>query len=64
MVGRDGEGLQHFEVDLVGSVGVEQVRRDVAEAQACSDQALGRAETRRDGTTERPASASFENAIT
>ena len=50
MVGRDGEGLQHFEVDLVVAVGVEQVRRDVAEAQALFDQALGRAETRRDGT--------------
>ena len=50
MVGRDGEGLQHFEVDLVGAVGVEQVRRHVAEAQALFDQALGRAETRRDGT--------------
>ena len=50
MVGRDGEGLQHFEVDLVGAVGVEQVRRHVAEAQALLDQAFGRAETRRDGT--------------
>ena len=49
MVGRDGEGLQHFEVDLVGAVGVEQVRCDVAEAQALLDQALGGAETRRDG---------------
>ena len=48
MVGGDGEGLQHFEVDLVGAVGVEQVRRHVAEAQALLDQAFGRAETRRD----------------
>ena len=49
MVGGDGEGLQHFEVDLVGAVGVEQVRGHVAEAQALFDQALGGAETRRDG---------------
>ena len=34
----------------MGAVGVEQVRRDVAEAQALFDQALGRAETRGDGT--------------
>ena len=49
MVGRDGEGLQHFEVDRVGAVGVEQVRRHVAEAEALFDQPFGRAETRRDG---------------
>ena len=49
MVGGDGEGLQHFEVDLAGAVGVEQVRRDIAEAQALLDQALGGAEACRDG---------------
>ena len=51
-VGGDGEGLQHFEVDGVGAVGVEQVRRGVAEAQALFDQALRQAETRGDGETD------------
>ena len=48
-VGRDGEGLQHFEVDLVGPVGVQQLGRGVAEAQPLLDDALRRAEPRRDG---------------
>ena len=48
MVGGDGEGLQHFQVDLVRAVGVEQVRRHVAEAEALFDQAFRRAEARRD----------------
>ena len=48
VVGGDGEGLQHFQVDLVGPVGVEQVRRHVAEAEALFDQPLGGAEARRD----------------
>ena len=48
-VGGDGEGLQHFEVDLVGPVGVQQLGRGVAEAQALLDDALGRAEPRGDG---------------
>ena len=48
VVGGDGEGLQHFQVDLVGAVGVEQVRRHVAEAEALLDQPLGGAEARRD----------------
>ena len=47
-VGGDGECLQHFEVDLVGPVGVQQLRRGVAEAQALFDDALGRTEARRD----------------
>ena len=32
VVGGDGESLQHFQVDLAGAVGVEQVGRHVAEA--------------------------------
>ena len=48
MVGGDGEGLQHFQVDLARAVGVEQVRRHVAEAEALFDQPLGGAEARRD----------------
>ena len=48
MVGGDGEGLQHFQVDLAGAIGVEQVRRHVAEAEALLDQPLGGAEARRD----------------
>ena len=48
-VGGDGEGLQHLQADLVGPVGVQQLGRRVAEAQALLDDALGRAETRRDG---------------
>ena len=47
-VGRDGEGLQHFEVDLVGAVGVQQLRRRVAEAEALLDDALGGPEAHRD----------------
>ena len=48
VVGGDGEGLQDLQVDLVGPVGVEQVRRHVAEAEALFDQPLGGAEARRD----------------
>ena len=48
-VGGDGEGLQHLQVDLVGPVGVEQLRRGVAEAKPLLDDALGRAEARGDG---------------
>ena len=48
-VGGDGEGLQHFEVDLVRPVGVQQLGRGVAEAQALLDDALGCAEACRDG---------------
>ena len=47
-VGGDGEGLQHFQVDLVRPVGVQQLGRGVAEAQPLFDDALGRAESRRD----------------
>ena len=53
-VGGDGEGLQHFEVDPVGPVGVEQLRRGVAEAQALLDQPLREAEARRDGRDRLP----------
>ena len=45
----DGEGLQHFKVDLVGAVGVQQLGRGVAEAQTLLDDALGRAEAGGDG---------------
>ena len=48
-VGSDGEGLQHLQVDGVGPVGIQQLRRGVAETQTLLDDALGRAETRRDG---------------
>ena len=47
-VGGDGEGLQHFEVYLVGPVGLHQFRRGIAEAQPLLDEALGHAEPRRD----------------
>ena len=53
-VGGDGEGLQHFEVDLAGAVGVQQLGCGVAEAQPLLDDALGRAETRRDGRDRLP----------
>ena len=48
-VGGDGEGLEHFEVDLVRPVGVQQLRRGVAEPQPLLDQPLGQAEARGDG---------------
>ena len=48
VVGGDGEGLQHFQVDLARAIGVKQVRRHVAEAEALFDQAFRRAEARRD----------------
>ena len=48
VIGGDGEGLQHFQVDLARAVGVEQVRRHVAEAEALFDQAFRRAEARGD----------------
>ena len=48
VVGGDGEGFQHFQVDLARAIGVEQVRRHVAEAEALFDQAFRRAEARRD----------------
>ena len=53
-VGGDGEGLQHFEVDPVGPVGVEQFRRGVAEAEPLLDQPLRQAEPRRDGRDRLP----------
>ena len=37
-VGGDGEGLQHFEVDPVGLVGIQQLGRGVAEAEPLFDQ--------------------------
>ena len=43
-VGGDGEGLEGFQVDRVFPVGVEQLGRGVAEAQALLDGALGDAE--------------------
>ena len=49
MVGGDREGLEGFQVDPVGAVGVEQVRGGVAETEALLDQALRQAEARRDG---------------
>ena len=49
VVGRDRECLERLEVDLLGAVGVEQLGRGVAEAQALLDDALGDAETRGDG---------------
>ena len=48
-VGGDGEGLEHFEVDLIRPVGVQQLGRGVAEAQPLLDDALGCAEARGDG---------------
>ena len=48
-VGGDCEGLQHLEVDLVGAVGIEQLGRGIAEAEALFDEALREAEARRDG---------------
>ena len=48
-VGGDGEGLQHFQVDLVGAVGVQQFRGRVAEPQPLLDDALRGAETHGDG---------------
>ena len=43
-VGGDGEGLEGLEVDGVLPVGVQQLRRGVAEAEALLDDALGDAE--------------------
>ena len=48
-VGDDGENLLHFEVDLMGAVGVEQFWGNVAGAQPLHDQLHRHAETRRDG---------------
>ncbi len=53
-VGSDGEGLQHLQVDLIGAVGVQQLRRGVAESQALLDQPLRQAETCRDGRDRLP----------
>ena len=43
-VGGDGEGLEGGQVDRIGAVGVEQLGRGVAEAEALLDDALGDAE--------------------
>ena len=48
-VGCYGEGLQHFQVDPVGPVGVQEFRRGAAEAEPLLDEPLGGAEPRRDG---------------
>ena len=48
-VGGDGEGLQDLEIDLVGPVGVQQLRRDVAEAEPLLDDPFGRPEPGGDG---------------
>ena len=49
VIGRDGERLQRLQADIVGAVGLEQFGRRVAEPQTLFDQALGHAETCRDG---------------
>ena len=41
VIGGDGEGLQGLEVDVVRAVGVDQLGRGVAEAQALLDGAFG-----------------------
>ena len=44
MIGAEGEGGDGFEADVAGAVGVEQLGRELAEAQALPDMALGGAE--------------------
>ena len=45
MIGAEGEGGHHIEADVTGAVGVEQFRRELAEAQALANMPFGSAET-------------------
>ena len=48
VVGAEGEGGDHIEADVAVAVGVEQFRRELAEAQALLDMPFGSAEALRD----------------
>ena len=46
MIGAEREGGDGFEIDFAGAVGVEQFRRQLAEAQALAHMAFGGAKAR------------------
>jgi hypothetical protein len=48
VIGADREGRDRFEADATGPIGIEQLGRQLAEAQALLDMALGGAEAARD----------------